>query len=69
MSEERTWNSEDTQPCSFKVFFALGMLRHWPTYWRTALRIVGMLRGRMHYLRYGRFAPHSWLTFNCGIGN
>lgn len=26
MSEERTWNSEDTQPCRFKVFFALGML-------------------------------------------
>ena len=23
MSEERTWNSEDTQPCSCKVFFAV----------------------------------------------
>ena len=31
MSEQQTWNSEDTQPCSFKVFFALGMLIHWPT--------------------------------------
>src|ERR1043166_1656361 len=30
MSEERTWNSEDTQPCSFKVFLALGMSLHWP---------------------------------------
>ena len=28
MSEERTWNSEDTQPCSFKAFFALGRLLH-----------------------------------------
>src|SRR5262244_4519645 len=28
MSEERTWNSEDTQPCSFKAFFALGRLPH-----------------------------------------
>jgi hypothetical protein len=26
ISEEGTWNSEDTQPWSFKVFFALGML-------------------------------------------
>ena len=25
MSGQRTWG-EDTQPCSFKVFFALGML-------------------------------------------
>ena len=29
MSEERTCNSEDTQPCSFKAFFALGRLLHW----------------------------------------
>ena len=27
MSEGRTWRSEDTQQYSFKVFFALGMLR------------------------------------------
>jgi hypothetical protein len=32
MSEERTCNSEDTQPCSFKAFFALGRLLHWPMY-------------------------------------
>ena len=32
MSDERTCNSEDTQPCSFKAFFALGRLLHWPMY-------------------------------------
>ena len=58
-SEERTWNSEDTQPCSFKVFFVLAMSLHWPTYRHTALTTLAMLRGRMHCLRYGRFAPRS----------
>jgi len=32
MSEEQTCNSEDTQLCSFKAFFALGRLLHWPMY-------------------------------------
>ena len=31
-AQDGAWNSEDTQQCSFKVFFALGMALHWATY-------------------------------------
>src|SRR5215471_13532645 len=59
MSEERTCNSEDTQPAASKPFLLLAGCFIGQCTDSQHSRFVGALRGRMYCLRCGRFAPHS----------
>src|SRR5262244_2367071 len=57
MGEEQIYSNENTQACSFRVFLGLGMLLHRTNVHTRTAGDCPALRGRMHCLRYGRFAP------------
>jgi hypothetical protein len=58
MSEEQTWNSEDTRLDSFTVFFGPWQVVVMEAgYTSKAPMCAGRLEALTHWLRYGRFVP------------
>ena len=67
LSSRQAWSSEDTQPYSFKVLFALRLLLDFPNYLPTALMYVAGLETEcIVFATEGLHLAHDFISY-CGI--